>query len=60
ARSTLRLMATTALQLIIDGQDVFAVEANSYVELRKHERDAIFVRFDEAGPFRQLRNLGFS
>ncbi|MGI0078709.1 MAG: NAD(+)/NADH kinase, partial [Nitrososphaerales archaeon] len=32
ARSTLRLMATTALQLIIDGQDVFAVEANSYVE----------------------------
>lgn len=60
ASSTLRLMATSALQLVIDGQDVFAVESNSYVEFKKHERDAIFVRFNEAGPFRQLKNLGFA
>lgn len=58
--STLRMMATSALQLVIDGQDVFAVEANSYIDFKKHVRDAIFVRFDEAGTFRQLKNLRFT
>ncbi len=57
--SALRLMANSAIQLVIDGQEVFAVEANTYVDFRKHERDAVFVRFDQAGPFRQLKNLGF-
>ncbi len=58
--SILRLMANSSLQLVIDGQEVFALEANTYVDFRKHERDAVFVRFDLGGPFRQLRNLGFA
>jgi NAD+ kinase len=57
--ANLRLLANSALQLVIDGQEVFSLEANTFLNFRKHERDAVFVRFDQAGSFRQLRNLGF-
>jgi len=60
ATSPLRVMANYSLQLIIDGQEVFNLEADTYATFAKHERDAVFVRFDLAGPFRQLKNLGFS
>lgn len=55
-----RLMASYSLHLIIDGQDVFDLDANTYVVFDKYESDAVFVRFDQAGAFRQLKNLGFS
>ena len=58
--SLMRLLGSHALQMIIDGQEVFAAEPNTYVSFRRHERDAVFVRFDLTGPFRQLRNLGFT
>jgi NAD+ kinase len=54
-----RVLGTFAFNLIIDGQDVFQVEPDSYISFSKHERDAVFVRFDNAGSFRQLKNLGF-
>jgi NAD+ kinase len=57
--SPTRLMASFALHLIIDGQEVFNLNANTYVIFDKHEKDAVFVRFDQAGSFRQLKNLGF-
>ncbi len=59
ANSPVRVLGSFALHLIIDGQDVFGVEADTFVTFRKHERDANFVRFDTAGSFRQLKNLGF-
>jgi NAD+ kinase len=59
ASSPTRVLSSFALHLIIDGQDVFGVEADTFVTLRRHERDAVFVRFDSAGSFRQLKNLGF-
>lgn len=59
ANSPIRVLGTFALDLIIDGQDVFGIEADAFVTIRKHERDAVFVRFDAAGSFRQLKNLGF-
>ncbi len=55
----IRLTANYSLKLVIDGQETFDLEPNSYVSFRRHKRDAVFVRFDTAGPFRQLRNLGF-
>ncbi len=58
--SQTRVMATYALHLIIDGQEVFNLEPDTFVVFKKHEKDAVFVRFDHAGPFRQLKNLGFS
>lgn len=57
--SPIRVLASFALHLVIDGQDLFAIEADTYVTFKKHERDAVFVRFDPAGSFRQLKNLGF-
>jgi NAD+ kinase len=54
-----RVLGSFALNLIIDGQEVLPVEADTYVSFKKHDRDAIFVRFDNAGSFRQLVNLGF-
>jgi NAD+ kinase len=57
--ATIRVLGSFALNLIIDGQDVFPIEADNYVSFKKHERDAVFVRFDTAGSFRQLKNLGF-
>ncbi|MHB8568051.1 MAG: NAD(+)/NADH kinase [Nitrososphaerales archaeon] len=55
----IRLMANYPLRLVIDGQEIFDLEADSYASFRRHARDAVFVRFDTEGPFRQLRNLGF-
>jgi NAD+ kinase len=55
-----RVMASYSIHLIIDGQEVFNLDANTYVVFDKHEKDAVFVRFDQAGSFRQLKNLGFS
>lgn len=57
--SAVRILGTFALDLVIDGQDVFSVEGDTFVTFKKHERDAVFVRFDSAGAFRQLKNLGF-
>ena len=59
AANNLRLMANYALKLVIDGQENFDVEPDSFVAFRRHQRDAVFVRFDPAGAFRQLKNLGF-
>ncbi len=54
-----RVLASFALDLVIDGQEVFNVEPDSFASFKRHERDAVFVRFDTAGSFRQLKNLGF-
>jgi NAD+ kinase len=56
----LRVLANYSLKVVIDGQDTFATEADTYITFTKHEKDAVFVRFDRAGPYRQLRNLGFN
>lgn len=58
--SPIRVLGSYALDLIIDGQEVFPVEADTYVTFRRHERDAVFIRFDAAGSFRQLKHLGFT
>ena len=57
--SRVRVMSSFASNLVVDGQDVFNIESDTYITFTKHKRDAVFVRFDTAGPFRQLRNLGF-
>ena len=57
--SEIRLIGNYALKLVIDGQETFDVAAGSHISVRRHARDAVFVRFDQAGPFRQLKNLGF-
>ncbi len=46
-----------ATQLVIDGQETFRVEAGVRVSIQKHDKDAEFVRFEKAGPYRQLANL---
>jgi NAD+ kinase len=56
----MRLKGDLALKVIIDGQEVFNLRPDTYVTFKKHERDAVFVRFDGAGSFRQLKNLGFA
>jgi NAD+ kinase len=43
--------------LVIDGQEVFKVNHTKTITIRKHEKDAVFVRFNRKG-FRQLYNLG--
>jgi NAD+ kinase len=55
----IRVLGNYALNVVIDGQDSFGIEADTYVSFRKHDKEAVFVRFDRAGPFRQLKNLGF-
>jgi NAD+ kinase len=55
-----RVMATYSLHLVIDGQEVFNLDANTYAVFERHDKDALFVRFDQAGSFRQLKNLGFN
>ena len=59
AATEMRLMANYPLKLVIDGQESFAVPADSYFSVNKHARDAFFIRFDAGAPYRQLRNLGF-
>lgn len=54
-----RLTANYSLKLVIDGQESFNVESDTYVAFKKHDRDAFFIRLDTAGPYRQLKNLGF-
>jgi NAD+ kinase len=56
----IRVLGNYALDLIIDGQEVFTIESDTFVTFKKHRRDAVFVRFDNAGSFRQLKNLGFT
>ena len=56
----IRMLANYSLSIVIDGQDTFALEADTYVSFKKHDKEAVFVRFDRAGPFRQLKNLGFT
>ena len=55
----IRVLGNYALKLVIDGQDTFSVEADTYVSFKRHDKEAVFVRFDRAGPYRQLKNLGF-
>lgn len=55
-----RVKANYALQLVTDGQDTSGVEAGVTTSFEKHEKSAAFVRFDSLGPYRQLRNMGFS
>jgi NAD+ kinase len=59
SRSPIRVLGTFALDLVIDGQELFSIESDTFVTFKKHERDAVFVRFDSAGAYRQLKNLGF-
>lgn len=54
------VLGNYALQLVIDGQDTFAVESGTDVSFKKHDKMATFVRFDREGPYRQLKNLGFN
>jgi len=55
----IRVLGNYSLSVVIDGQDTFNIDADTYVSFKKHDKEAVFVRFDRAGPFRQLRNLGF-
>ena len=55
-----KVTANYALQLVIDGQDTFGVEAGFTTSFARHEKNAAFVRFDSTGPYRQLKNMGFS
>jgi NAD+ kinase len=55
----IRIMGNYSLSVVIDGQDNFNIDADTYVSFKKHDKEASFVRFDRAGPFRQLKNLGF-
>jgi NAD+ kinase len=57
--SAMRVLANHALQVLVDGQDTFPVEADTFITFKKHERDAVFVRFASDGDYRQLKNLGF-
>lgn len=59
AATELRLMANYPLKLVIDGQESFRVQPDTYFSLNRHDRDAFFIRFDAGSPYRQLRNLGF-
>ena len=55
----IRVLGNYSLTIVIDGQDTFNIDADSFVSFKKHDKDAVFVRFEELGPFRQLKNLGF-
>ncbi len=55
----IRVLGNYSLAVVIDGQDTFNIDADTYVSFKKHDKEAVFVRFDRAGPFRQLKNLGF-
>jgi len=55
--TTIRVKGDYALQLVIDGQETFRVEKDVTVSFKKHEKDAVFVRFEKAGPYRQLTNM---
>jgi NAD+ kinase len=57
--SKIRVLGNYSLAVVIDGQDTFNIDADTYVSFKKHDKAAVFVRFDRAGPFRQLKNLGF-
>ena len=57
--SRIRVLGNYSLNIVIDGQDSFNIEADTYVSFKKHDKEAVFVRFDRAAPFRQLKNLGF-
>lgn len=56
----IKVTANYALQLVIDGQDTLGVEAGVTTSFVRHEKSAAFVRFDSTGPYRQLKNMGFS
>ena len=55
--AAIRVKGDYALQLVIDGQETFRVEKDVTVSFKKHEKDAVFVRFEKAGPYRQLTNM---
>ena len=46
-----------ALELVIDGQETYRVEKNVTATFRRHTKDAVFIRLQRAGPYRQLSNL---
>ena len=52
--------ANYALQLVIDGQHTHGVQPGVTCSFEKHEKSAAFVRFDKSGPYRQLKNMGFT
>lgn len=57
APTKIRVVSDYALELVIDGQETFHVEKGVTVSFRKHDKDAVFVRFENAGAYRQLSNL---
>lgn len=50
--------ANQPINVVVDGQEVFAVDRGTPVLLKKYHKSAVFTRFSERG-LRQLRNLGF-
>jgi NAD+ kinase len=57
APTRIKVKGDYALQLVIDGQETFRVEADIEVSFKRNEKDAVFVRFEKAGAYRQLSNL---
>lgn len=50
--------ANQPINVVVDGQEVFSVDVETPVLLKKYHKPAVFTRFSERG-LRQLRNLGF-
>lgn len=55
--TNVQVTADFALELVIDGQETFRVEKDVAITFRRHSRDAVFIRLQMAGPYRQLSNL---
>jgi NAD+ kinase len=53
----LKVTSNFALELVIDGQETHRVEKDEEVAFRKHGKDAVFVRLQKAGSYRQLANM---
>lgn len=57
APTRIKVASDYALQLVVDGQESFRVEKEEEVSFIKHDKDAVFIRFEKAGAYRQLSNL---
>ena len=44
--------------VIVDGQVEFQVKAHDKISIKKHNSDAVFLRFNNS-PIRQLNKFGF-
>lgn len=55
--TSVQVTADYALELVIDGQETHRLEKNVVASFRRHSKDAVFIRLQRAGPYRQLSNL---